>query len=278
MEKTLGWKQLYKGTDKEKGTEDEQVLPSVKTGEAFQAELFHKEGKTKPQSYYTEGTLITAMKNVGRSIENEDSKDILKETEGIGTEAIRANIIETLKNKNILKSKKIRCMLLKKVITLCEIIKDDGIANSEMTAKWEKYLKKIRYREGTQEAIFKSIQNFITHLVEKVPETFEHSHIKEQAKMINQDNVIGKCPSCNGNIVDKGKFYGCTGYINGCKFSLPKKWSSKNLTKTNIKDLLTKQETSLIKGFKSKKGYIFDAKLKMNHNKLEFDFSASKSI
>ena len=115
-------------------------------------------------------------------------------------------------------------------------------------------------------------------MVEKVPETFEHSHIKEQAKMINQDNVIGKCPSCNGNIVDKGKFYGCTGYINGCKFSLPKKWSSKNLTKTNIKDLLTKQETSLIKGFKSKKGYIFDAKLKMNHNKLEFDFSASKSI
>jgi DNA topoisomerase-3 len=113
-------------------------------------------------------------------------------------------------------------------------------------------------------------------LAEKVPETFEHSHIKEQAKKIDQNDAIGKCPSCNSNIIDKGKFYGCTGYSNGCKFSLPKKWSSKTLTKTNIKDLLSKKETSLIKGFKSKKGYIFNAKLKIHNNKLEFDFSDSK--
>ncbi|WP_260458259.1 topoisomerase C-terminal repeat-containing protein [Enterococcus faecium] len=113
-------------------------------------------------------------------------------------------------------------------------------------------------------------------MVEKVPETFEHSHIKKQDKNIDQVNVIGKCPSCNSNIVDKGKFYGCRGYSNGCKFSLPKKWSSKTLTKTNVKDLLLKQETSLIKGFKSKKGYIFNAKLKINNNKLEFDFSETK--
>ena len=275
VEKTLGWKQLYKKTDKEKGTEDEQVLPSVKTGEAFQAKLFHKEGKTKPQSYYTEGTLITAMKNVGRSIENEDSKDILKETEGIGTEATRANIIETLKKQEYIKIQRNKMYVTQKGITLCEIIKDDEITNSEMTAQWEKYLKKIRHKEGTQEAFLQSIKNFITHLNEKIPSTFEISHIKEQAIKIEQDNTIGKCPSCSGNIVDKGKFYGCTRYSHGCKFSLPKKWSSKMLTQKNIKDLLLKKETSLIKGFKSKKGHIFNAKLKIDNNKLEFDFSDS---
>jgi DNA topoisomerase-3 len=60
------------------------------------------------------------------------------------------------------------------------------------------------------------------------------------------------------------------------QISLPKKWSGKTLTKKNVKDLLSKQEISLIKGFKSKKGYIFDAKLKLNNNKLEFDFSDIK--
>ncbi|SFH83758.1 type IA DNA topoisomerase [Pisciglobus halotolerans] len=273
VEKILGWKQLYKKLGKEsKDNENEQVLPAVKVGELFRTDPFHKKGETKPPSYYTEGTLIRAMKNVGRSIEDEDNKDILKETEGIGTEATRANIIETLKKQEYINIQKNKIYVTQKGMTLCEIIQNDEIANSEMTAKWEKYLKKIRHRQGTQEAFLKSIQNFITHLVKKVPETFEHSHIKEQATKIDQNKVIGKCPSCSGNILDKGKFYGCTGYSNGCRFSLPKKWSSKTLTKTNIKELLTKQETSLIKGFKSKKGYIFNAKLKINNNKLEFDF------
>ncbi|MFL2106519.1 DNA topoisomerase 3 [Desemzia sp. FAM 23988] len=277
VEKNLGWKQLYKIISKEsKDSESEQFLPSVEAGELFRTDPFHKKGETKPPSYYTEGTLITAMKNVGRTIEDEDNKEILKETEGIGTEATRANIIETLKKQEYIKTQKNKIYVTQKGTTLCEVIQNDEIANSEMTAKWEKYLKNIRHGQGTQEAFLKSIQNFITHLAEKVPETFEHSHIKEHAKKIDQNDAIGKCPSCNSNIIDKGKFYGCTGYSNGCKFSLPKKWSSKTLTKTNIKDLLSKKETSLIKGFKSKKGYIFNAKLKIHNNKLEFDFSDSK--
>ena len=59
-----------------------------------------KEGKTQPPNYYTEGTLLTAMKHVGRTMDEIDSKDILKETEGIGTEATRASIIETLKKQD----------------------------------------------------------------------------------------------------------------------------------------------------------------------------------
>ncbi len=90
------------------------------------------------------------------------------------------------------------------------------------------------------------------------------------------DTVIGVCPQCQKNVLDKGKFYGCTGYREGCTFTLPKKWSGKTLTKKNIKDLLLKQETSLIKGFKSKKGTPFNAKLKLVNNKLAFDFPNPK--
>ncbi|MCT3399677.1 topoisomerase C-terminal repeat-containing protein, partial [Lentilactobacillus hilgardii] len=58
----------------------------------------------------------------------------------------------------------------------------------------------------------------------------------------------------------------------GEDFTLPKKWSSKTLGKTAIKALVTKGETSKLKGFKSKKGKSFDAKLKLDGHKLSFDF------
>ena len=55
------------------------------------------EKETKPPKPYTEGTLITAMKTAGKTVDSEEAQSILKEVEGIGTEATRANIIETLK-------------------------------------------------------------------------------------------------------------------------------------------------------------------------------------
>lgn len=276
VEKDIGWKQLYKNTAVTKN-EDEQVLPAVAVNEKYESELITKDGKTKPQSYYTEGTLITGMKHIGRTLDDKDSKDILKETEGIGTEATRANVIDTLKKQEYIMVKKNKIYVTEKGETLCEVIKDDEISNSKMTAQWEKYLKKIRDKSGTQEAFLTSIQKFIVHLIEKVPVTFENSQVKVHADKIDQESVIGICPLCQESILDKGKFYGCSGYKNGCKFSLPKKWSNKTIPKKNIKELIEKKETSLIKGFKSKKDYPFDAKLKLtDSSKLEFVFPEKK--
>ncbi|MDG4641523.1 type IA DNA topoisomerase [Enterococcus faecium] len=219
---------------------------------------------------------MTAMKNVGRDAEDEDNKVILKETEGIGTEATRASVIETLKKQDYITLQKNDILVTTKGETLCEVIQHDEIANATMTAKWEKYLKRIRNHEGTQEAFLNSITNFIRHLIQKVPGTFETIDIKTYAEKGNSDTVIGVCPQCQKDIIDKGKFFGCTGYREGCSLTLPKKWSGKTLTKKNIKDLLVKQETSLIKGFKSKKDTPFNAKLKLVNNKLAFDFPNPK--
>ncbi|WP_414033477.1 topoisomerase C-terminal repeat-containing protein [Carnobacterium maltaromaticum] len=113
-------------------------------------------------------------------------------------------------------------------------------------------------------------------MINNVQETFQNSDIKTHVKEISTDKAIGKCPICQKELIDKGKFYGCTGYKEGCKFSLPKKWSSKTLTKKNISDLLTKKETTIIKGFKNKKGTSFNAKLQLKDNKLEFIFDNKK--
>lgn len=271
-EKERGWKRLYKQEEKDK---DDPLLPEVTVNDSVAFALETKEGKTQPPNYYTEGTLLTAMKHVGRAMDDKDSKDILKETEGIGTEATRASIIETLKKQDYITISKSKIYVTEKGELLCRIIAEDEIANAGMTAQWERYLKKIRSQQGTQEAFLGSIERFVQHLIEKVPQNFKDKkeNIADVAGHMEQENVMGTCPKCQNSVVDKGKFYGCSGYKDGCKFTLPKRWSQKALTKKNAQDLLSKRETSLIKGFKSKKGSNFSAKLTLNDEmKLAFEF------
>lgn len=268
--KQEGWKILFKQQTKEE-KEDVQTLPLVIIGERAEVGVKSVEKETQPPKAFTEGTLLTAMKNVGRTLEEENEQDILKETEGIGTEATRASIIENIKNKGYIRLNKKYLEVTEKGITLCEIIKDDPIANASMTAQWEKYLNKIKEEQGTQEAFIDSIGRFIEHTINTVPDNFKNSDIQVHAKKIMDDKMIGTCPSCQHHIVDKGKFYGCDDYPN-CKFSLPKKWSGKTIPKKNIQELLDKGTTSEIKGFKSKKGKSFNAKLRIENNKLKFMF------
>ncbi|MBK4764494.1 DNA topoisomerase [Enterococcus faecium] len=271
-EKERGWKRLYKQEEKDK---DDPLLPEVTVNDSVAFALETKEGKTQPPNYYTEGTLLTAMKHVGRAMDDKDSKDILKETEGIGTEATRASIIETLKKQDYITISKSKIYVTEKGELLCRIIAEDEIANAGMTAQWERYLKKIRSQQGTQETFLDSIERFVQHLIEKVPQNFQDKkeNIADVAGHMEQENVMGTCPKCQNSVVDKGKFYGCSGYKDGCKFTLPKRWSQKALTKKNVQDLLSKRETSLIKGFKSKKGSNFSAKLTLNDEmKLAFEF------
>ena len=264
-EKNLGWKRLIKEDNKKQDT----PLPSVLRGDIVESELEVKEGKTTPPKHYTEGTLITAMKNVGRTLEDEEDQDILKEIEGIGTEATRANVIDTLKYQKYINNKGKNILVTEKGKTLCNTLKENEITNAELTAEWEKYLKKIREGTGTQNDFIASITRFINHLIDTAPNTFKNSDIKDHVKKIEDKNTIAPCPSCDNNLVDKGKFYGCTGYPD-CKFTLSKDFRNKKLTKKNVKELLEEKET-IVTNIKSKNGNKYNAKVNMNDkNYIEF--------
>lgn len=264
-EKSKGWKKLFKDDEEDK----EKPLPSVLKGDKVKSDLEHKEGKTTPPKYYTEGTLITAMKNVGRSLENEEDQDILKEIEGIGTVSTRANTIESLKHQKYIENKKNKIIVTEKGKVLCETINNTEITNAELTADWEKYLKKIGEGKGTQKAFIESITRFINHLIKEVPKTFENSNVKVKAKKIQDDKKVGVCPSCQNNIIDKNKFYCCSGYPD-CQFTLNKYFRKKKLTKKNIEELLEGSE-SIVTNLKSKNGKKYNAKVGLNNkNYIEF--------
>ncbi|MDV7714928.1 DNA topoisomerase III [Oenococcus oeni] len=277
-----GWKALFTSNT----NKDQETLPLVHQGDKVQADLQTPQKETTPPVPFTEGTLITAMKTAGRTLDDEEAQSILKDVEGIGTEATRANVLEVLKKRGYLLSKKNQLHVSEQGITLCTAVELEPLLTSpEMTAKWELALKEISQKKRSQESFLTQIKKFVSKLVDEVPAQMKQSEglskqVKNQKIVEIQDRqqeAIGRCPLCKeGMIVDKGKFYGCTNYkaTVPCRFTLPKKWSEKTIGKTAIKALITKGESNRLKGFKSKKsGKKFDAKLKLEGSKLSFDFS-----
>ena len=282
--KNQGWKVLFSDYKTEK-QEEETTLPLVEVDQSINANLAPDQKMTKPPVPFTEGTLITAMKTAGKTLDDEEAQSILKDNEGIGTEATRANVLDVLKKRGYLLTEKNKLHVSQQGITLCKAVELEPLLTSpEMTAKWEKALKQISTKERTQENFLEQIKKFVSKIIHDVPTQMKQSDSltsqvasqKDTEQQAELDAQIGICPICKtGKIVDKGKFYGCTNYkaTDPCTFSLPKKWSEKALGKTAIKDLITKGETTKLKGFKSKKtGKKFDAKLTIKEGKLSFDF------
>lgn len=265
-----GWKSLFPSKKAK-----ENILPDVKKGDNLNAFISLKTGETKPPNRYTEGQLIKAMKTAGKYVDDKEDVSILKEIGGIGTGATRSDIIERIKSQGYIENKKNLLYVTEKGKILCESISNTLLASPEMTAKWELYLQKISKGEGSYDEFIGQIKNFIEQMIKAIPNKLNNQDIADKISKINNEKKITDCPSsdCKGAIEDKGKFYGCSGYNDGCKITLPKHWSGKKITLKNIIDLCTKKETDKIKGFTSKKGKKFDAKLILNEeNKVNFSF------
>lgn len=276
-EKQKGWKALFPSKKEQQDDterEQEQQLPAVEENELVQGKVDIKEGQTKPPKYYTEGQLVNAMKTIGKTIDDEEETEILKNNEGIGTEATRGDIIEKVKQKDYIEVKKNKVYVTNKGEILCQAIEGTLLASPSMTAKWESFLQQISKGNKSSEQFLKQIQKFIQKMIDEMPETLSNKQvITESIHEQEQKNVIAICPSCGASIEDKNKFYGCSGYRNGCKVTFPKKLAGKSLTSSMIKKLCDKGETGQLKGFKSKKGNEFKTRLVLNNDcKIEFDF------
>lgn len=280
-EKEKGWKNLFPTSDKQ--DKKEETLPVVSEGENAISIVSIKEGKTKPPKPYTEGQLINMMKTCGKLVDDNTDIEILKEVEGLGTEATRSGIIDKIKKENYIEVKKNIVSVTEKGKILCEAIDGTLLASPSMTAKWETFLKKIGEGNASKEQFIKQTTVFIKKQIEEVPKKLESATVIEKTiHEEKQSSQIAQCPSCKKGFIEerkskKGKtFYGCSGYKDGCKVIFPKQFSGKTLSIKVIKSLCEKNETTKIKGFKSKKkeGKTFEAKLTLNEEcQIRFKFS-----
>ena len=86
--------------------------------------------------------------------------------------------------------------------------------------------------------------------------------------------ALGNCPLCGGEVREQKKSYSCRGWNEGCQFMIWKTIAGKRISNRTAKALLAKGETGQLKGFKSKAGKSFDAKLQLVAGQVQFDFTS----
>lgn len=277
-ERDLGWKALFQRSKDEK---DEPALPPLRMQETVESDIGIKEGKTMPPKPYTEGQLIAMMKTCGKLVEDKEETDILKEIEGLGTEATRSGIIETIKKHGYITVSKNIVSITEKGRVLCQAIEGNLLASPSMTAKWEAYLRKIGNGEGTSGHFLKNIAKFIAKLLEEVPKQLEAKPIDatlvpprpSKSRGGYTTVEVAPCPACQtGTILARKGFYGCSNYKNGCKLTFPGFYLKKKLTPAQVKLLCTKGKTNVIKGFTANNGNQFNAILSLENGKLNLVF------
>ena len=271
---SLGWKAVQKElvTDAEKKeteNDDELVLPSLPDlteGEVLalvSAEI--TEHKTKPKPLYTEATLLSAMENAGKEIEDAESKKAMAAC-GIGTPATRANIIETLILRDYIRRDKKSIIPTEKGLAVYEIVKDKKIANAEMTGSWELALAAIEAGKMPSDKFSQGINSYVETICEELL-----SLSSEQ-----KPYPVYHCPKCGQQSVGiYAKVAKCRHET--CGFHVFRDVCGIHLSEDNIRDLISSGRTPILKGLTSKAGKKFNARLALKDDyTTTFEFEQNK--
>ncbi len=257
--KHIGWKELYTDDIKEIQHKYKQIDSNInEKSQVILNKLLIKESMTTPPKKYTEETLLKAMENCGKKIENEE--DILKGFT-IGTPATRAETIKKLLQCGYIKQNGKTLEITKLGKDVIKNFPSKKILDLNFTGRIENSLKDIAYEKINVEDFFNEIKLDICSVTNNIKQS--------KISKIYSDNdikVLGTCPDCGKKVVENIKAYSCEGTKNNeCKFIIWKedeffKKFGKKITEGIAKKLILNQKVS-IKGFKSvkKEGVKFDA-------------------
>lgn len=163
-----GWKALDIVTQARKAAPEPPALPAtLQKGQAqdlVEIEALRK--KTRPPKRFTEGTLLTAMETAGKTLDEKELSDAMKET-GLGTPATRASIIETLLKRDYIVRQGKTLEATEKGIRLIEIVHPE-VKSPAMTGQWEAYLKRIERGTAQLTPFLKGIEDYVREVVGKV--------------------------------------------------------------------------------------------------------------
>lgn len=251
----LGWKRFYPGQD-----EDNGKAVNYTEGESFEAkDLTISECETQPPKHYTESTLLKAMENIDRRIEDKELSSYVSER-GLGTPATRAAIIERIITVGYIKRSGKSLLAEEKGIKLIDIL-PENVKNIKMTASMEQQLAAIE--KGSETA-----ENVIAQTIQKVRDIITLEAGREHVSLAPPKISLGKCPKCGGSVYEFTKngntVYYCENSPAKCFFRL---WADdkffttkgKKLTSSIVKSLLAKGKVKL-SGLKSERtGATYDA-------------------
>jgi DNA topoisomerase-3 len=210
-----GWRVIFERVTDNEDSEETTQLPQMKIGDSAQCIAAQAEAKqTKPPARFTDGTLIAAMTNVHKFVQDPEIKQRLRETQGIGTEATRASVIETLLKRRFIEKKGKQLISTTNGRALIAALGESEVANPGMTALFEQSLEMIL--EGKLD-----INSFLGTQRDWINKQIEASKSKSGVAV----TAANPCPDCkNGHLWQrkgpKGVFWGCSGYP-ACSYTAP---------------------------------------------------------
>lgn len=243
----LGWREVRK----ELSTNDEVIidLPELKQGENLKIkESIALEKSTRPKALYTESTLLSAMENASKEVEDKSLQSVMKDI-GIGTAATRASIIETLLKRDYITRRTKSLVPTEKGLKVYEIVKDKLISDALLTAKWEFAFKDIEENKTNMEEFHRQIEAYTTE-------------ITAELLSINPSNETDplSCPKCKEHTLQlREKVVKCL--EPDCNWVLFREVCATKLSIDDITDLIQQGKTKLLKGLISKSGKKFEAYL-----------------
>ena len=198
-----GWREVFAKEKTDDETEEQKVLPSFRKGESGPHEPQLQEKTTTPPKYYTEATLLRAMETAGKTVEDEELRDAMKEN-GIGRPSTRAAIIEKLfQRKYIIREKK-NIKATEVGINLIHTIISPLLKSAELTGRWEQKLRAIERGDYTAKLFLDELKQMTSEVVHEV----------------KADKSGMRCPVCGRGTIIRGKTrYGCSRWREGCTYA-----------------------------------------------------------
>lgn len=254
-----GWKSIYGG-----GTEAEKLLKPIPDGTDVHCSDIEKESKeTNPPPRFTEATLLSAMENSDKLVDDEGLADAMKER-GLGTPATRAAIIEKLIHEKYLVREGKELTPTGKafeLLSLLEAMKIEVLASPEMTGEWEFKLNQILRGQMTRERFMKDIRDLTEHIINQI-KNFEKTEVRAEAPFSPVDGV---------------RFFSTpTAWISEDeKISIRKILGGRVMSEDEIVSLLQGKTLGPFSDFRSKRGKQFTASVKLTNKKVDFMFADS---
>ncbi len=261
-----GWRAVYGIESEPANPQDDEpdqdnLPPLQKNDPAHVDEATLKEKKTTPPPDYSEALLLKDMTNPSRYVSEDELKKIYRGDVGLGTQATRAQIIETLLKRQYAERKKKYLLATDKGCFLIDRLRRLNTAkkltSAEETARWEMELNRIAQGEGSSERFLDTIRDFVKQSVQE---------FKTGTAQSFNESDIGHCPNCRGKIIEGNRGFGCSNWKEedgGCKFVIWKEISEKPITPKMIHNLLSNKEIGPLDGFVSDKGKPFSATIKL---------------
>lgn len=249
-----GWRLVFnkeKTVTSDNGDEDE-ILPSFSVGDCGEHIPSLLKKMTQPPKYYTEGTLLRAMESAGKTVDDEELREVMKEN-GIGRPSTRAAIIETLYKRRYIYRERKNIMVSQAGIDLITIINEELLKSAKLTGLWENKLRRIERGDYSALDFISELKTLVEEIVLNVLsdnsskkivilEDESKQHVKKKVssrkmRITRFEQVM--CPKCKVGHILKGKTaFGCSEYKNGCDLKLMFDQYSETLSPSKLNKLI----------------------------------------